>query len=165
MDWLRVFLSRLGGLFFKRRREQDLDDEIRFHLEMQIEDNIRQGMSQEEARYKAMRQFGGVEQVKEVYRDRRSLPFVEMTLQDLRYGIRMLLKYKSFTAVAVLTLALGIGANTAIFSIINSLLLKPLPFPQAERLVLVLESDANDLQNWNIVSAPNYLDWQRQNDL
>jgi predicted permease len=165
MTWLRIFLSRLGGLFFKRRREQELAEEIRFHLEMQIEDNLRLGMSREEARYKAMRQFGGVEQMKEVYRDRRSLPVVETTLQDLRYGIRMLLKHKGFTAVAVVTLALGIGANTAIFSVINSLLLKPLPFPESERLVLVMESQANEPQNWNIVSAPNYLDWRRQNDL
>ena len=85
--------------------------------------------------------------------------------QDLRYGARMLLKQPGFTLIAILTLALGIGANTTIFSVINSLLLKPIPFPDADRLVLVWESQANDPKNRNIVSAPNYLDWQRQNDV
>ncbi|HYE71892.1 MAG TPA: ABC transporter permease, partial [Blastocatellia bacterium] len=85
--------------------------------------------------------------------------------QDLRYGARMLLNKPGFTLIAVITLALGIGANTTIFSMINSLLLKPLPFPDADRLVLVLGSQANNPQNWNIVSAPDYQDWQRQNDV
>jgi putative ABC transport system permease protein len=165
MNWLRVFTSRFGGLFFKRKREQELTDEIRSHLEMQTEENVQQGMSREAARLAALRQFGGVEQMKEVYRDRRSLPVVETTLQDLRYGVRMLIKNPAFTSVVVLTLALGIGANTTIFSVINSLLLKPLPFPDAERLVLLWESAANDPQDRNIASAPNFQDWQQQSDV
>src|SRR5215813_13405366 len=85
--------------------------------------------------------------------------------QDLRYGARMLIKSPGFTLVAIVTLALGIGANTTIFSVINSLLLKPIPFPEADRLVLVWESQANDPKNRNIVSAPNYWDWRRYSDV
>src|SRR5438045_3052566 len=116
MTWLRVILSRFSGLFFHHRREQELADEISYHLEMQIEDNLRQGMNQEEARFAALRQFGGVEQMKETYRERRSLPLIDTTFQDLRFAVRMLLKHKGFTFVAILTLALGIGATTSVFS-------------------------------------------------
>src|SRR5215813_1998708 len=141
MTWIRVFIHRLLGLFLKRKLDQELEDEIRAHLEMQIEDNLKQGMSPEKARYQAMRKFGGVEQIKESYRDRRSLAVVDSALRDLRYALRMLSRNPGFTAVTVLTLALGIGANTAIFSMFEGVVLAPLPHREAERLVIVWQSD------------------------
>src|SRR5499426_3528708 len=141
MTWLRLFIHRLCGLFLKRKLEQELEDEIRAHLDMQIEDNLRLGMSPEEARYEALRKFGGVEQVKESYRDRISLSSVDSTLQDLRYGLRMLWKDKGFTAVALFSLALGIGANTAIFSLVDAVLIKMLPVKNPERLVSLERGD------------------------
>src|SRR5262245_45571200 len=141
MTWLRIFIHRLCGLFLKRKMERDLEDEIRSHLDMQIEDNLRLGMSPEEARYEALRKFGGVEQVKERYRDRSSLSFVDSTFQDLRYGLRMLWKDKGFTAVATLSLAFGIGANTAIFSLIDTVLIKMLPVKNPEQLVFLERGD------------------------
>ena len=141
MTWLRLFIHRLCGLFLKRKMERDLEDEIRSHLDMQIEDNLRLGMSPEEARYVALRKFGGVEQVKESYRDRSSLSAVDSTLQDLRYGLRMLWKDKGFTAVALFSLALGLGANTAIFSLVDAVLIKTLPVKNPERLFSLERGD------------------------
>ncbi|MEN3333754.1 MAG: putative transport system permease protein [Blastocatellia bacterium] len=143
MRWLRVFLHRLRAMFFKSRLERELQEEIRSHLDMQIEDNLRQGMNPYAARQAALRQFGGVEQVKERYRDRRGLPLVETTLQDMRYALRMLRKSPGFTAVAGVTLALGIGASTAIFSAVNPILFEPLPYPQASRIMMISDHGAD----------------------
>jgi len=133
---LRIFFFRLRGLFLKRNLEQELADEIQSHLEMQIEDNQRLGMGPDDARYAALRKFGGVEQVKEIYRDRRGLPFMETFLRDLGYGARMLRRTPIITTVAILSLALGIGANTALFSVVDAVLLKTLPVEAPDRLVV-----------------------------
>ncbi len=136
MTRIFIFLSRLRGLFLKQKLEDEMADEIQSHLEMQIEDLVRQGMSPEEACYLALRKFGGVEQVKETYRDRRTLPWIETFFRDLRYGLRMLRRSPGMTAVAILSLALGIGANTALFSVVDAVLLKSLPVEDPEQLVI-----------------------------
>jgi len=142
MKRLREWVLRFGGLFNKQRKDRELDDEIESHLQMHIEDNLRLGMTAEEARRQAMIKLGGIESTKEAYRDQRGLPLLETLWQDVRYGARMLRKNPGFTSAAVLALALGIGATTAIFSLINAALLRTLPFPDSDRLVVIWADNA-----------------------
>src|SRR5215470_4136813 len=159
--WFYTVPLRLRSLFRRRQVEQELDEEIRYHLERQTQEHIAKGMTPEEARYAALRAMGGIERRKEECRDMRGVNFIENLAQDLRYSTRMLLKNPGFTLIAVLTLALGIGANAAIFSFVNAVLLKPLPYPDSERIVSVWEKRPDGGNNY--ISPLNFLDWERQN--
>ena len=148
MDLIRMLLSRCAALFRGRKLDADLDEELRSHIELAAEENVERGMTAQEARTAALREFGGVTQTKERYRMQRGLPFVGELGRDLRFAIRQLMKSPGFTFVALLTLALGVGANTAVFSLINGLLLRPLPVPHADQLVVLRGDDR--------ASEPNY---------
>ena len=157
--WRKLHLL-CRALFQKQTVDAEMDEEMRFHIELRTQANIEAGMPAEEARLAALRQFGWKESIQEECRDQRGVRWLENLIQDARYGARMLRKNPGFTAVAVLTLALGIGANTAIFSVVHAVLLRPLPYRQSERLVRLHEAG----RDWTggPISYPNFIDWKAQ---
>jgi putative ABC transport system permease protein len=165
MRWIYKLPLRFRSLLRRPRVEQELSDELRFHLEKLIEQNITKGMSPEEARYAALRELGGVEQIKEECRDMLRVNLIETLLQDLRYGLRQLRRNPGFTAVAVVILALGIAANTTIFSAVSTILLRKPPVKDPDRLCVLSSDNAATGLSLIRASAPDFKSWQNQNDV
>ena len=163
MKMLRRLWWKVLGSLMGHRRDSDLRDEIRSHIDMQTEDNLRAGMNPREAQRQARLKFGNVEAARQSYRDQRGLPRIEAFWRDIRYGVRGLAKSPGFTTVAILMLGLGIGANTAIFSVVNTVLLQPLAYPEPDRLVtLVMNTSGGPGINFSI---PEFMNFRRQTEV
>src|SRR5258706_5432461 len=160
-EFFGTFIRRVAALFRRRRLEDDLDEELRSHLEMAIELNMGKGMSAEDARREALRSFGGIEQTKEIYRDQRGLPMIETALQDLRFGVWMLRRSPGFSALAILCLTLGIGANAAVFSWIEGILFRPYPAVTHQERLVAIGGTSRGEAGGTPLSWPDFQDLQR----
>src|SRR5258708_2084775 len=165
MRKLRGVLVRLAGWFGKTRREGGWAGEFESELGLEIGENLGGGMSPAEARREALVKFGGVESAKESMRDRATLAWIETTWQDIRYAWRSLRRSPGFAATAILSLALGLGASLAVFTVADNLLVRALPYPNSSQLVMVWEANSHRGFHRSIVSPGNYLDWKSQNDI
>ena len=165
MNSFKTFWRLLCSFWQRRGVKQDIDEELRFHLEQRTTENLAAGMTSEKATREARKCFGNVQSLREECRDVRGASFGEETWRDVRFGLRMLGKNPGFTTVAVLTLALGIGANTAIFSFVNAILLRPLPYRDADQLMMVFETRATDGSLKEPVAAPMLGEWRRQSSV
>ena len=167
MKSLRAFFVRLFGVFGSKKSERDLSAEIESHLQMHVDDNIRAGMTPVEARRRAVIALGSVEGTKEAYRDRRGLPAIESLVRDIRYGVRTLAKSPGFAAAGIVILGLGIGVNTAIFTVVNAVVLKPLPFADADRIMRVWHTPPPQTFTDPVfaLSPANFIDWDEQNQV
>ena len=161
MEWLRIALSRCRSLFIASRLDDELDEEVRAHIDLAIQDNLKRGLSEREAKRLALRDFGGVTQVKELYRFHRGLPIMERAIQDFRFAVRQLFKSPAFALTAIFTIALGIGASVTIFSFVDASLLRPFSYRDSSRLVGVFEATGSDSES--NVSYLDYLDWKKLN--
>ena len=163
MRHLRAWLLRFKGLFRKDARDREFAEELESHLQMHVDDNIRAGMSPHEARRVAVMKLGGIEQTKEAYRDRATIPFLESIVQDLRFTLRQLRKNPAFTITATAMVALGIGASVAIFAFVDAALIKPLPYRDPSRLLFVTETTP-EIPRASL-SYPDYVDWKKLNNV
>jgi predicted permease len=166
MSRMRMFRSRLAGLFRKRSGDKDLYNELRAHLEALTEENIRRGMTAEEARYAARREFGGVEQTKQTYREQRGLPFLETLWQDMRFGGRLIAKHAALSAIIVAILAVGIGAGTSLYSLIDACLIRTsITYPVVDRWEVVRAYLPHQKTFVNFLSVPEILEVKQLHEL
>jgi len=162
MSAMRRLLARVSAFFQGRELDADLDEELAAHVELAVEENLKQGMSAQEARRKALVSLGGKEAAKELHRDSRGLPALEAILQDLRFAFRILAKRPWLTTMVVLVLAAGIGVNTTVFTLFNALYIRGLPFPDGNRVLFVENNNLTKNQQRMRTSYPDFADWRAE---